>query len=89
MAEAYAYAEDPSHESAPAEIGIARAIDRFGVEAVTGKKILRPGLISRIAIAESIVTAYKARSKAENWVAFSGENPELAALLIKAEQYAE
>lgn len=88
MSEAYHWIEDPGQKGAPVEVALARAIDRFGAKAVTGKEILRPGLVSRITTVENVIMAYKLRKQAVNWASFDRENPELAAMLIKAEQYA-
>ncbi len=87
MAEAYAYAEDPGQPT-PAEIQIVQAIDRFGVQAVTGSAVLRPSLINRIFLAENIVNGFAMRARAKNWADFNREHPKLSATLVDAERVA-
>jgi hypothetical protein len=84
MAEALAYAQGDGPQ--PDELRLANAITRFGVEAVTGKRILRPGLLRRITMAENVVAAFEIRAKAENWAAFGNQYPDLAELLFRAQE---
>ena len=84
MAEALAFAQGDGQQ--PDELRLANAITRFGLEAVTGKRVLRPGLLRRITMAENVVAAFEIRAKAENWAAFRNEYPDLAELLFKAHE---
>jgi len=64
------------------------AIEQFGVEAVTGKKVLRPSFIHRARYATWIMNGYKVRKKSTSWVVFAGDNPALADALLEAERLA-
>jgi hypothetical protein len=81
MARAYAYAEGDGPE--PWELTQLRAIDRFGAQAVMGR-CLSVGEIRRMTVAQSIVGAYQARAKAENWADWARRNPDLSSLLNAA-----
>ena len=60
-------------------------IDRFGLEAVTGRRQFYFGELRRLICAENIVTAYKDLTRAaNNWAAWAGSNPELAEILKEA-----
>ena len=72
----------------PEELAISDAIDKYGVEAITGKRILRPGLLRRIRHVRTIINAFELRKKAESWSAWGSENPELADILVEAERLA-
>lgn len=59
-------------------------IERFGIEAITGRKVFYYGELRRMIIAENIVTAYRSRPK-DNWGEWAEKNPELAKILKDAE----
>lgn len=80
IAEAYAYAE--GNGELPKELKLAQYIDRFGVEAVTGKKVLGARDIYRITVAENVVRAYADVKKASSYPAWANEHPEMAKLLL-------
>lgn len=84
-ADAYRYADGGGHSN---EIQLLRYIDRFGVEAVTGKKVLSAGELKRMLYAEGIVYAYQDRSRgnAAEWVK---ENPGMNKLLYDAQRMVE
>ncbi len=70
------------------EIDTRAKIDRWGVEAITGRRQFYFGELRRMIAAENIVTAYKSRAHAENWVAWARDNSVLASLLVDAEKIA-
>jgi len=72
----------------PEELAISDAIDKYGVEAITGKRILRPGLLRRIRHVRTIINAFELRKKAESFSIFGRDNPELADILVEAERLA-
>ena len=84
-AAAYNYAD--GGKSSP-EVRLLSYIDRFGVEAVMGRKVLYAHEMRRMIHAESIVRAYKERSTANaaDWVK---DNPGMAKLLREAQRMAE
>ena len=61
-------------------------IDRFGLEAITGRRKFYHGELSRLIVAENIVMAYHARARSDNWAAWVAENPIMAELLAEAER---
>ncbi len=67
------------------EIDILAKIDRFGLEAITGRRQFYFGELRRLIIAENIVTAYRSRARAENWASWSRESPVMANLLAEVE----
>ena len=71
------------------EINRLRLIDRFGIEAITGRRQFYAGELRRMVIAENIQTAYQSRARAKNWAAWVKDNPALADLLDEARQLAE
>jgi len=88
--EAYQYAAgiknaDGIPSPQPKELLLLSYVDRFGVEAVTGNKILSFGTARRMIIAENIVEAYRDRKRAENWGEWAEKNPSASALLKQAE----
>mgnify|MGYP003464051790 CR=1 FL=1 len=60
-------------------------IDRFGLEAITGRRKFYHGELSRLIIAENIVMAYNSRKQSNNWAKWASDNPEAEKLLIEAE----
>jgi hypothetical protein len=69
----------------PNELILLSYIDRFGVEAVTGKNILPFGDARRMIVAENIVEAYRDRKKSGNWAEWAEKNPSAAELLRQVE----
>ena len=63
-------------------------IDRWGLEAITGRRQFYFGELRGLIAAENIVTAYKSRAHATDWAAWVRDNPLLAELLIDAEMIA-
>jgi len=59
-------------------------IDRFGLEAITGRKQFYYGELQRLMYAEAIVDAYKSSQRASNWVEWTQSNPYLAKVLVEA-----
>jgi hypothetical protein len=83
MADAYLYASEGRYSK---ELDLLKKIDRFGFEAVTGRKTFYFGELRRMMIAENIVRAYEGRAAHKGgWAAWSTDNPELSELLHAAE----
>jgi hypothetical protein len=90
MGAAYLYAEDSAHFPKPAELKLLEYIDRFGVEAVTGRKTLGAGELLRMIAAQNIVQAYQSKKdNKEGWVAWQQQHPAQNQLLERARQAAE
>jgi hypothetical protein len=62
-----------------------KRIDRFGLEAVTGRRVFYFSEIRRLIYAENIVNAYESRARSKNWVEWATTNPRQAELLAEAE----
>jgi hypothetical protein len=58
----------------PAELQLLHYIERFGVQAVTGRLVLGAGELRRMTAAENIVRWYRERARAENWAAWAAEH---------------
>ena len=75
---------------APLEVSLKSYIDAFGVEAVTGRRMLYAGEMQRMIVAENIVKAYLSRdayrdqSGNANWAEWAKHNPTLNRILIDA-----
>jgi hypothetical protein len=69
-----------------AEIDLLAKIDRFGVEAVLGKKVLYFGELRKMIYAENLVTAYRSRTQSQNWASWVNEHPVWADMLADAER---
>lgn len=82
-AAAYAYASDGAYSL---ELDKLHKIDRFGLEAVTGRRTFYYGEMNRMIAAENIVTAYESRKRSQNWAEWTQSNPRLAAILAEAEK---
>lgn len=82
-AAAYAHA---CGEGISPEIRKLQRIDRFGLEAVTGRRVLYWRELIHMTYAETIATAYVSRSKSANWTEWAASNPRLAAVLADAEK---
>jgi hypothetical protein len=68
------------------EIDLLRKIDRFGIEAITGRRQFYFGELRAMILAENIVTAYKNRAQSENWATWARANPAMAEMLVEAEK---
>jgi hypothetical protein len=80
---AYAHASEGAYSP---EIGKLRSIDRFGVEAITGRRVLYAREYRQMMYAENIVHAYQSRTRSTNWVEWATSNPHEAAMLAEAEK---
>jgi len=90
--EAYKYAANLNTSTPsplPNELILLSYIDRFGVEAVTGSKILSFGDVRRMITAENIVEAYRDRKRSGNWGEWAEKNPSAALLLKQVEMTLE
>jgi hypothetical protein len=67
------------------EIETLGLIDRFGVEAILGRRQLYFGEVRRMRRAENIVNAYHARKNSDTWAKWASQNPEMEKILIEAE----
>ena len=66
------------------EIEKLNRIDRFGVEAVTGRRVLYLGELNRMIVSENIVSAYHSRQQSKNWGEWALANPGPSKLLAEA-----
>mgnify|MGYP001563942113 CR=1 FL=1 len=82
-ADAYAHASEGLHSR---EIEKLHRIDRFGLEAVTGRRVFYLYELQRLICAENIETAYRSRQQAANWAEWVQSNPRLANILAEAEK---
>ena len=84
-AAAYRHADGGKHSP---EIRLLQYIDRFGVEAVMGRKTLFAGEMRQMIHAENVVRAYRERldGNAAEWVK---DNPEMNKLLYEAQKLME
>jgi hypothetical protein len=90
MGAAYLYAEDSAHFPKPSELKLLEYIDRFGVEAVTGRKTLGAGELLRMIAAQNIVQAYRDKqAHKDGWAAWQQQHPAQNQLLERARQAAE
>ncbi len=83
MADAYLYASEGHYSQ---EIDTLQKIDRFGVEAILGRRQFYFGELHRLIVAENILTAYQSRARSNNWAEWVSQNPKMANLLIEAEK---
>jgi hypothetical protein len=76
----------------PIEIVLSGYIEKYGVEAVLGRKTLSANEIRRMVLADNIYLAFRSRAGYRNgegksdWVEWSERNPELAEILNAAEK---
>jgi hypothetical protein len=80
---AYAHASEGAYSP---EIGKLRSIDRFGVEAITGRRVLYAREYRRMMYAENILYAYQSRARSKNWVEWATSNPREFEMLGEAER---
>lgn len=80
-------------EPEPEVLRIAKAVDRYGVEAVTGNKTISTRMSKDIDLAEMVVKAYVSRARAENvaeWIGtHAAEQRLLEASRADWKEYAE
>lgn len=87
MADAYGYASEGRRSP---EIEKLRRIERFGLEAITGRPVFLHRDYVRLVTVENIAAAYADRQRAENWAAWASEHPGMEKILNEAaKQYAE
>ena len=66
-----------------------KRVERFGLEAVTGRRQFYHAEYRRMIYAENIVIAYRSRAKSNgNWAAWAVSNPAMASILADAEKIA-
>lgn len=64
-------------------------MERFGLEAITGRRQFYHAEYRRMIYAENIVMSYKSRARSNgNWAAWASENPSQAEILADAEKIA-
>lgn len=71
------------------ELNTLALIDRFGIEAILGRRQFYYGELRRMITAENIFNGFRSRAQAKNWAAWVKDNPSLADLLNEAEQLIE
>ena len=79
---AYAHASEGKYSP---EIEKLRRIERFGLEAVTGRRTFYFNEYSRLIVAENIAIAYQSRKHSTNWAQWAQDNPVLAKMLTDIE----
>ena len=80
-ADAYAFASESRYSP---EISKLQRIERFGLEAVTGRRVFLFSEIRRLTHAENVVNAYQSSQRSKNWAEWSKTNPQLAEILFEA-----
>lgn len=82
MVDAYRYAEggDPKPPK-PKYLLLADYIDRFGVEAVMGRRVLSAGEMRCMAVQQNIYAAFRNRERSKDWAKWANTYPEQAELL--------
>ncbi len=81
-ADAYRFASEGLYSP---EIDKLQQIGRFGLEAITGRRVFYYRELRCLLHAENIVRAYRSRAQALNWVTWATDHPGLAELLSEAE----
>ena len=61
-------------------------IDRFGVEAALGRKVLAFHEMYHMTLAESVTQAYWSRQASSDWGKWAADNPQRNRLLIDIEK---
>lgn len=93
IVQAYNYAADDGE--CPREIELLRHIERFGVEAVLGKRVIGAKEARRMTYLNNVVTAYHSRESFRdregkpNWSEWAGAYPFYNRVLIAAEKAVE
>jgi len=65
-------------------VNLGKAIDRYGVEAVTGFRIISVRLFRDINTANNIINAWESRRQSENWAEWTFNNQEAHEILERA-----
>lgn len=81
--DAYAYASEGQFSY---EMEHLIRINRFGLEAITGRRTILFSEYIRMITAENIVKAFTERMNAESWVTWQKDHPNASKLLTEAEQ---
>jgi hypothetical protein len=81
MVAAYAHAD--AGDPIPDELILARAVEKYGAQAIFGR-MLSFQEVRSMGLAENIVNAYGERKKSDNWAEWSENNPSKARLLNTA-----
>jgi hypothetical protein len=68
------------------EVDKLQKINRFGLEAVTGRRVFYLHELHRLITADNIVNAYRSRRQSKNWAEWTESNPRLAAIVAEAEK---
>lgn len=85
MTDAYKSAEVGRYLSK--ELQILSKIDRFGIEAILGRKTFYFGELKKMILAENVFLAYQARKNTkQDWAKWTDENPDSAKLLFDVEK---
>lgn len=85
MADAFFYASEGRRSY---EIEFLRSVERFGLEAMTGRKQFYYGEYRKMIIAENVVNSYRSRAQSKVWNTWASLNPQMAELLELAENIA-
>jgi hypothetical protein len=83
MTSAYRYAEEGGRK--PIDLVLADNIEKYGVEAVLGRKLTFRE-IARMNAARAVYTVKKQRANADNWAKFAKEHPQANDLLVYVEK---
>ena len=65
-------------------MNVSREIGKYGVEAVTGERVLRVRLLRDMNIANNIINAWESRKQSDNWTQWTADNPDAADILERA-----
>ena len=63
---------------------VSREIAKYGVEAITGEKVLPVRLLRDMNIANNIINAWQSRKASESWAEWTQDNPEASEILERA-----
>ena len=84
--DAYQYASEGHYSK---EIEQLNRIERFGLEAVTGRRVFLFRDFIRMRTAENVVNSYRSRQQAGNWAEWVESNPRPAQILADIEKLLE
>lgn len=70
----------------PAELSIARKVDKYGVKAVYGRDVLTHAEIMGMSIADVVVRIYEQRAASNEWAKWMIDHPKEAAFLEAVEK---
>lgn len=80
--DAYNYASKGLYSK---EYDTLQKIERFGIEAITGRRQFYYYELRQMIVAENIVLSYQSRSLSDNWASWAQKHPEMEKILIEAE----